>query len=119
MVAEVSEKANAPTFGIIDLYLGQGIIGGNLLSADTQGKRFAEISRRILKGNSLLDLDYREDFKATVDMNVVGKADGTFLEVQGTGEDGTFSRSELDSLLDMAQRGIDELIRLQDSIIED
>jgi len=60
MVAIVSEQANAPTFGIIDLYLGRGIIGGNLLSADTQGKRFAALSKDILQGKTLTDLDFRE-----------------------------------------------------------
>ncbi len=60
VVNNVSAIANAPTLGIIDLYLGQGIIGGNLLSADTQGKRFAELSKEILKRNSLPGLDYRK-----------------------------------------------------------
>jgi len=44
MVAEVSEQANAPTFGIIDLYLGRGSMDGSLLNADGQGKRFAALS---------------------------------------------------------------------------
>jgi len=60
MVEKISARANAPTFGIVDLYLGQGIIGGNLLSAVAQGKRFAELSRDILKGNPLSDLDFKE-----------------------------------------------------------
>ncbi len=60
LVAKISEKANAPTFGVVDLYLGQGIVGGNLLSAVAQGKRFAELSINILKGNSLSDMDFKE-----------------------------------------------------------
>ena len=53
IVAEISEKANAPTFGIMDLYLGHGIVGGNLLSAGNQGKRYAEIVVKTLKGEPL------------------------------------------------------------------
>ncbi len=60
VVTEISERANAPTFGIVDLYLGQGIIGGNLLSAVAQGERLAELSRDILLGNPLSDLDFKD-----------------------------------------------------------
>lgn len=60
MTTKVSEVANAPTFGIMKPYLGRGIIGGNLLGAETQGKRFAELSRKILEKKSLPDLDFKE-----------------------------------------------------------
>ena len=60
IVAEISEKANAPTFGIMDLYLGHGIVGGNLLSADNQGKRYAEIVKKILKGEPLTNSEFTE-----------------------------------------------------------
>jgi signal transduction histidine kinase len=60
MVSQVAEKSNVPTFGSIDLYLGRGIIGGNLVSAETQGKRFAELSKEILKGNSQPEHDSKE-----------------------------------------------------------
>ncbi|OEU48899.1 MAG: hypothetical protein BA861_05275 [Desulfobacterales bacterium S3730MH5] len=53
IVDEISEKANAPTFGVMDLYLGHGIVGGNLLSAGNQGKRYAEIVVKTLKGEPL------------------------------------------------------------------
>lgn len=46
-MSEIAKKANAPTFGIVDLYLGHGVVGGNLLSADNQGKRYAEIIEKI------------------------------------------------------------------------
>ncbi len=60
IVTEISEKANAPTFGIMDLYLGHGIVGGNLLSAGRQGKRCAEIVEKILKGEPLANLEFPE-----------------------------------------------------------
>ena len=56
ILSDISRKANAPTFGIIDPYLGFGIVGGSLLSAEIQGRRCAEISLRILGGNSPLDI---------------------------------------------------------------
>ncbi len=61
----------------------------------------------------LLDLNYEEDVAADVDMNVVMTAGGRFVEVQGTGEESTFTRQELDKLVRLASRGIDELIALQ------
>ena len=60
IVTEISEKANAPTFGIMDLYLGHGIVGGNLLSVDNQGKRYAEIVKKILKGEPLPNSEFTE-----------------------------------------------------------
>ena len=64
-------------------------------------------------GRMLLDLDYVEDSGAQVDMNVVMTGSGEFVEVQGTGEGATFTRSELDKLLRLASRGIKELLAAQ------
>ncbi|TJX15870.1 ribonuclease PH [Tissierella creatinini] len=61
----------------------------------------------------ILDLCYEEDHLAMVDMNVVMTDRGEFVEVQGTGENDTYSRSDLDVLLDLAQKGIRELIGIQ------
>ena len=66
-----------------------------------------------VKGKTLLDLNYLEDAAADVDMNVVMTGSGQFIEVQGTGEEATFSRTELDSLLRSATRGIKQLIEIQ------
>jgi len=66
IMSKVSEKANAPTFGIVDLYLGHGIVGGNLLSADNQGKRYAEIAKKILKGEPLTNLKLSENANQTM-----------------------------------------------------
>ena len=56
-----------------------------------------------------LDLDYDLDVRAEVDMNVVMSSEGRFVEVQGTGEHGTFDRAQLDQLLNMATAGIEAL----------
>ena len=61
----------------------------------------------------MLDLDYHEDAAAAVDMNVVMTGTGQFIEIQGTGEEATFSEDELRSLLALARNGIAELTRLQ------
>ncbi len=71
------------------------------------------VSVGIVKGELLLDLPYGEDAVAEVDMNVVATGQGRFVEVQGTGEHGTFSRDELTRLTELALRGTAELARLQ------
>jgi ribonuclease PH len=72
-------------------------------------RRVAAISVGIVDGEPRLDLDYDEDVRAGVDMNVVMSSEGRFVEVQGTGEHGTFAREELDALLALAVSGIREL----------
>ncbi|ALC81941.1 MULTISPECIES: ribonuclease PH [Bacillus] len=74
----------------------------------------AAISVGIGKNSELLlDLNYQEDSDAQVDMNVVMTGTGKFVELQGTGEEATFSRQELNSLLDLAEKGIHDLINIQ------
>ena len=67
-----------------------------------------KVGRRVL-----LDLDYEEDVSAEVDMNVVMTGSGRFVEVQGTGEEATFTRAELERMVRAASRGIRQLIDLQ------
>ena len=69
----------------------------------------AAVSVGLVGASPLLDLDYSEDQVADVDMNVVGTVGGRLIEVQGTGEQRSFERSELDRLLDLALAGIAEL----------
>ena len=68
-------------------------------------------------GAVFLDLDYVEDSRADVDFNVVMTQDGKFVEVQGTGEGGPFSRGSLEEMLDLAERGIRRLIDLQEKCL--
>lgn len=72
-------------------------------------RRVAAVSVGLIGGTPRLDLDYPEDVVADVDMNVVMSSEGQFVEVQGTGEHGTFSRAQMDSLMDLATKGLKDL----------
>jgi ribonuclease PH len=73
----------------------------------------AAVSVGIVGGAHLLDLEYVEDSRAEVDLNVVATSDGELVEVQGTGESRSFRRQELDALLELAMAGIEELLAAQ------
>ena len=79
----------------------------------------AALSVGMVDGRVWTDLDYILDSNADVDMNVVMTSDGEFVEVQGTGEEATYSRKELDSLIDAAEVGISKLHRLQANTLSD
>jgi ribonuclease PH len=78
----------------------------------------AAISVGKVEGEVLLDLNYDEDSRAEVDMNVAMTGDGKFVEVQGTAEEAVFTKRELDELTKMAQKGIRELTRIQKKALE-
>jgi len=73
----------------------------------------AAISAGVVDGDILLDLCYEEDSHADVDFNVVMTAEHQFIEVQGTGEGGVFSRATMDTLIALAEQGIAELLEIQ------
>jgi len=75
------------------------------------------ISVGIVDGVPMLDLCYEEDSRADVDMNIIMTGEGNFVEVQGTGENGTFSMDELTKLIELAKKGNEELKNMQLSII--
>lgn len=77
----------------------------------------AAISVGIIDGEPRLDLPYVEDANAETDMNVVMTEAGDFVEVQGTAEGAAFSRSELDALLGLADKGIREILALQQALV--
>jgi ribonuclease PH len=79
----------------------------------------AAISVGIVGGTPVLDLPYVEDSKAEVDMNVVMTSLGGFVEVQGTAEGMPYSRAELDTLLGLAEHGIEQLIGLQQEMVSE
>ncbi|MBW4562189.1 MAG: ribonuclease PH [Mojavia pulchra JT2-VF2] len=79
----------------------------------------AAVSVGLLQGEPFLDLNYIEDVAATVDLNVVMNQDLGIIEVQGTGEEGSFSRSQLNQLLDFAEKGIQQLLIAQRNAIVD
>jgi len=85
------------------------MLGRGKLKRSPVRRRVAGVSVGVVGGEPRLDLDYSEDVAADVDMNVVMSSEGRFVEVQGTGEHGTFDRAELDRLLDLAVAGLTEL----------
>jgi ribonuclease PH len=77
----------------------------------------AAVSVGVIDGTPMLDLAYVEDSRAETDMNVVMTAGGRFVEVQGTAEGAPFSRSELDELLGLAEKGIGQLVEAQTAVL--
>jgi ribonuclease PH len=77
----------------------------------------AAISVGVIDGVPMLDLEYSEDVRAEVDMNVVMTGDGRFVEVQGTAEGVAFTRAELDALLGLAENGIAEIVAAQQEMV--
>ncbi len=82
-------------------------------------EQVSAVSVGIVNGEPLLDLEYREDSRADVDLNVVALSDDTFLEVQGTGEGASFGRDELGRMLDLALKGTRKLMEIQNEAIEE
>src|SRR5512139_1159284 len=90
---------------------------GALPDASALKPPVAAVSVGIVGGEVVLDLPYIEDSKADVDMNVVGSEDGSLIEVQGTAEHGTFQRTQLDAMLDLASAGIRHLAAVQREVV--
>jgi len=93
------------------------LIGRGLISSNPLKEAAAAVSVGIVEGMPMLDLDYGEDSRAEVDMNVVMTSSGRFVEIQGTAEGKTFSRNELDQLLALAEKGISELLQLEEATL--
>ncbi|MBU0755299.1 MAG: ribonuclease PH, partial [Planctomycetes bacterium] len=77
----------------------------------------AAVSVGFVKDEALLDLNYAEDSRASVDMNVVMTATGEYIEIQGGAERQTFTQAQLDQMLELARGGIEELIRFQNEAL--
>jgi ribonuclease PH len=75
--------------------------------------KVAAVSVGVIDGIAMLDLDYPEDSKAEVDFNVVATDAGKYVELQGTAEGKPFDRARVDSLLDLAQTGLEQLFEAQ------
>ncbi|HKI68677.1 MAG TPA: ribonuclease PH, partial [Verrucomicrobiae bacterium] len=78
----------------------------------------AAVSVGIVNGQPLLDLCYVEDAAAAVDFNMVMNAGGQFIELQGTGEEATFSEAELNELLTLGKKGIKQLLAAQQAALK-
>lgn len=79
----------------------------------------AAVSVGLLQGEPFLDLNYIEDVAAAVDFNVVMNQNLGIIEIQGTAEEGSFNRTELNQLLDFAEKGIQQLLIAQREVIPD
>lgn len=87
------------------------------ISADPLKQMVAAVSVGVYEGQPVLDLDYIEDSSAETDMNVVMDEAGGIIEVQGTAEGATFNRNEMNAMLDLAEKGIAELIAAQQAAL--
>jgi ribonuclease PH len=79
--------------------------------------QIAAVSVGIYKSTPILDLDYEEDSQAEMDMNIVMNGSGRLVEIQGTAEKNTFTREELDVLLELASSGTNEIIKAQNVVL--
>ena len=89
------------------------LVKQGMLPAHPVRTAVAAVSAGVVDGDILLDLCYEEDSHADVDFNVVMTAEHQFIEVQGTGEGGVFSRATMDALIALAEQGIAELLEIQ------
>jgi ribonuclease PH len=94
-----------------------GLVGSGLTLASPLTDQLAAVSVGIVQGVPCLDLDYLEDSSAEVDMNIVMTGSGEFVELQGTAEGKPFSEKDLQVLLDLGRKGIDDLMAIQRSTL--
>ena len=97
----------------------QHLIKGGKITRLPIKSEVAAISVGILDGTPILDLDYEEDSRAEVDMNIICAGDGRFIEVQGTAEREPFTRAEMDNLLELAKVGIESLVAIQRRVLKE
>jgi ribonuclease PH len=93
------------------------LVQAGTLKTNPLKQMIAAVSVGIVDGNTLLDLCYEEDSRATVDMNVVMLASGGLVETQATAEKESYSRAELTAMLDLAETGVRELLALQQAAL--
>ncbi|MAR89571.1 MAG: ribonuclease PH [Pseudomonadota bacterium] len=89
------------------------MLNANMIKDDPLQRLIASVSVGVYQGTPVLDLDYPEDSAAETDMNVVMTQHGGMVEVQGTAEKEPFQRSEMDAMMDLAEKGIQELFQAQ------
>ena len=113
------------TASITGAFVAMVLACGTLLESDKLKQLpirdyLAAISVGVLPdGEIALDLDYEKDFNANVDMNIVMTGEGKFVEIQGTGEEATFSYDELDLMLEQAKFGMEQLFSVQKEVLGD
>ncbi|MCJ8342158.1 MAG: ribonuclease PH [Cetobacterium sp.] len=118
--ADGGTRTASITGGYIALSLAMGrLVRMGTLKENPLTSNIAAISVGIVNGVPMLDLKYTEDSSAEVDMNVIMNCKGEFVEVQGTGEESTYTREELNKMLELAEKGIKELIEVQEQEIRE
>ena len=116
--ADGGTRTAAITGGFVALKLAvKRLLASGVITEDPVCEYLAAISVGIIDTNVVLDLDYEEDSQAKVDMNVVMTESEQFVEIQGTGEEATFSSTELLKMLEYANKGIRELILMQKEVL--
>ncbi len=93
------------------------LVEAGTLKASPLKQLVAATSVGIVDGTPVLDLCYEEDSQAEVDMNVVMRADGGLIETQATAEKGSFSRTQLNELVDLAEVGLKEIFAAQRAVL--
>jgi ribonuclease PH len=91
----------------------EALVSQQTLARNPIEEQVAAVSVGIVDGEILLDLNYEEDARADVDMNVVMTGSGNIIEVQGTAEGRAFSQEQMVSMLNLAHKGIQQLMKLQ------
>ena len=90
-----------------------GLVKTGVIESIPVKDQIAAISVGMVEGVAMLDLDYSEDSAADVDMNIVMTGNGEFVELQGSGEEATFSPNQLAEMLSLAETGIQHLLKVQ------
>ena len=112
--ADGGTRTASITGGFIALKLGiSRMIQEGKISVNPLLSNIAAISTGIVKGEMLLDLDYNEDHQADVDLNIVMDKNFSLIEIQGTGEQYSFTHEQLNSMIDLAKSGIGDLFQVQ------
>jgi ribonuclease PH len=116
--ADGGTRTAAITGACVALALALGkLVAAGTLKASPLRQMVAATSVGIVDGNILLDLCYEEDSRASVDMNVVMLADGGLVETQATAEQNAYTRTQLNQMLDYAEKGIHELLAVQQTTL--
>jgi ribonuclease PH len=116
--ADGGTRTAAITGAAVALALGlNALVKSGTLKQSPMKQLVAATSVGIVEGNALLDLCYEEDSQAEVDMNVVMTADGGLVETQATAEKGSYSRAQLNALIDLAEVGLKEIFAAQQAVL--
>ena len=118
--ADAGTRTASITGGYVALAVAiQKLLQEGKLEASPLRCAIAAVSVGIIEGEAFLDLNYPEDLAAEVDFNVVMNGNLGIIEVQGTAESGSYSRMQLDQMMDLAERGIKELLEAQRQALEE